>query len=147
MIQIRPEKKLLGHVTLLVAIACVLMSLNGCSTLTALADLNQHPPVTSYIAKQTQEKVFTSAVRAMGRFGKILSEDMKSGVVQGQKGNWRMNVLLSTDQKEPETIIQISARYIPSKTRMDFNTRQMVTDEYIKLFESELREKLILKKK
>ncbi len=123
----------------------VCCSINGCSTLTAVADLNQHPPVNIFTSKEKPSKVFDSVMKTMASFGKIIARDEKSGVVQGKKGNWRVNVIITPDRGSG-SLIKMSARYIPSKTRMDFNTRQMITEEFMKKFEEVLGSPLSLQK-
>jgi len=123
----------------------VCCSINGCSTLTAVADLNQHPPVNIFTSKEKPSKVFDSAIKTMASFGKIIARDEKSGVVQGKKGNWQVNVII-TPGRGSGSLIKMSARYIPSKTRMDFNTRQMITEEFMKKFEEVLESPLSLQK-
>ena len=130
-------------VGLVVLMVCC--SINGCSTLTAVADLNQHPPVNIFTSKEKPSKVFDSAMKTMASFGKIIARDEKSGVVQGKKGNWRVNVII-TPGRGSGSLIKMSARYIPSKTRMDFNTRQMITEEFMKKFEEVLGSPLSLQK-
>jgi hypothetical protein len=114
--------------------------LAGCTALTAMADSQQKPPITTYAVKASQEKTFTAAVQAMGGFGKLLSQDKASGVVQGQKGNWIMNATVG--EAVDSTRLQLSARYVPSQ-QMDFFTRDGLTLEYIALIEASLGEKVM----
>lgn len=113
--------------------------LTGCAAATAVADLNQKPPTTTLLAKASPDKVFTATVQAMGAFGKVLSQDRASGVVQGEKGNWVLNTGIVP--ASPGSRIAISARYVPSN-KMDFNSRDALTKELIGLIETNLGEKL-----
>lgn len=113
--------------------------LTGCAAATAVADLNQKPPTTTLLAKSPPNKVFTASVQAMGTFGKVLSQDRASGVVQGEKGNWILNTGITPATKGSKIVI--SARYVPSN-KMDFNSRDGLTKELIGLVEKNLGEKL-----
>ena len=138
-------KKSAWHLFIGFIVLTVCCSINGCSTLTAIADLNQHPPVNIFTSKEAPSRVFDSAMRTMASFGKIITHDEKIGVVQGQKGNWRVNVII-TPSRGSGSLIKMSARYIPSKTRMDFYTRQMITEEFMKKFEEVLGSPLSLQR-
>lgn len=115
------------------------VSLSGCAVATAVADSKQKPPTTEYTSKQRPDRVFTAAVQAMGLFGKVLSQDRASGVVQGQKGNWIMNAAIV--QSGGGSRIQLSARYVPSN-QMDFNSRDGMTKEFVAQLEKNLGSKL-----
>ncbi len=114
--------------------------LAGCGAIPAIADSQQKPPVTTYVVKASPDKTFTAAVQAMGGFGKLLSQDRTSGVVQGQKGNWVMSATVG--QASGSTRVQLSARFVPSQ-QMDFYSRDGLTREYLTLLESSLGEKMV----
>lgn len=118
-----------------------LLTLAGCSVATQIADSNQKPPVTTIISKANTDRVFTAAVQTMGAFGKVLSQERASGVVQGQRGNWVFNTTVIANGKGSQ--IQLAGRYVPSN-RMDFNSREGMTKEIIQMLEANLGEKLTM---
>ena len=125
----------------LAALLASSLTLAGCGVATQIADSNQKPPVTTLIAKANTDRVFTAAVQAMGMFGKVLSQDRASGVVQGQRGNWVFNTAVTPAGKGSQ--IQLSGRYVPSN-RMDFNSRDGMTKEIIQMLETNLGEKFTM---
>lgn len=132
-----------GSITLLLS-AVAVVSLVGCTTAaqvaTGQAESQQQPAITSYTSKQSADRVFTAATKAMGEFGTIRSSDRSGGIVQGQKGNWVMSANISA--AKPGTRIDVSARYVPSK-QMDFHSREGLTADYVARLQATLGESLI----
>lgn len=124
------KKIILQRIAILGVVISVVLPLQGCEVLTAVADSKQKPPETQYTSKQRPDRVFTAAVQSMGVFGKVLSQDRVSGVVQGQKGNWVMNATIAQYSKGSQ--VQLAARYVPSQ-QMDFNSRDEMTKEFVLL--------------
>lgn len=128
-----------------VAVACVLSvsSITGCGVAasigTAAADAEQKPQVSSYASKQAQKAVFPAAAKAMSAFGTVVSSDRDNGIVQGQKGNWVMTASIA--ESKPGSRIELSARYVPGK-KMDLNSREGLTAEYLAKLQKELNESL-----
>lgn len=129
----------------IIAATCLvsITAITGCTTAaqigTASADAQQKPPVSSYQSKQPVKGVFTSAIKAMSAFGTVISSDRESGIVQGQKGNWVMTATVA--ESKPGSRVELAARYVPGK-KMDLNSREGLTADYLAKLQKELNESL-----
>ena len=129
------------HFSILIGMMMVSFILTGCGAAVGIADSKQKPPVTTLISKSNKDRVFTAAVQTMGSFGKVLSQDRTSGVVQAQRGNWVLNTTVTPKNKGAK--ILLSMRFVPSN-QFDFNSRGGMTQEIIQMLEANLGEKLTI---
>lgn len=129
----------------LAAAGLIAISLYGCQASVGLgaaaAAVQQQPEVTAYSSGKAPTSVHTAAVQAMAEFGSLSLSDKDSGIVQGKRGNWLMNVSIKGAGKGSR--IEISPRYVPSK-QMDLNSKSTLVADYTALLEKALQEKLAL---
>jgi len=135
------QHRLIGAGMSLAAVIC----LGGCAATaavaTASADAKQQPAVAFYTSRKPVDAVFTASVQAMSSMGKVVSQDRTSGVVQGEKGSWLINVNLAPSGTGSR--MQVSARFVPSN-KLDFSSREALTNEFVGLVERNTGEKLAL---
>lgn len=119
--------------------------LGGCGAALGLgaaaAESQQQPEITSFSSWQTPVRVHAAAAQAMATFGSLTLSDRDSGIVQGKKGNWLMNVTIIAAGQGAR--IELSTRYVTSK-QMDLNSKSALLAEYTGLLEKSLQEKLVV---